>query len=614
MNETASRRERQAMEHLALYRAWRPQTFQDMVGQQHIVQTLQNAIRENRLSHAYLFSGPRGTGKTSAAKILAKAVNCEHGPSPEPCNECSQCERITSGSVMDVVEIDAASNRGVEEIRDIRDKVKYSPTEVRRKVYIIDEVHMLTTEAFNALLKTLEEPPGHVMFVLATTEPHRLPPTIISRCQRFDFRRVSLEEQAGHLREICTGEKIAAEEEALRYIARLSDGGMRDAISLLDQISSFTGGQVTLQQAIEATGGLPSEQFARLAIAVREKDAAKVLHEIDGMMKAGKSADKCLEQLMHYFRDLLLAQLAPDAGDSSGRVADPKELKEMSNGFSRERLFAIIDLLNRYQSEMKYAAHPQTMFEIALLKLCSDNPGEEAVAGISSSTAEAGGRAEAAAQRGELVQLKQQIASLEQKLGALLSGGSPAAGASSSHGGFGGGNAQVRPSSATGNGGASQSSRVAAIPRQKLNAYVDARSSSVQSLAKWSQVLQRVKEERVTVHAWLVDGEPVSFAENTIVVAFRNTIHRETTEKPANKNVIEGVLTGIFGSSTHLLTVMQKDWQEALAGSTGKPISEPAVGEELQLVPEDEAEGKGEPWIDEAVRLFGEQLVTIKDD
>lgn len=195
------------MAHLALYRAWRPQTFKDMVGQQHIVQTLQNAIRENRLSHAYLFSGPRGTGKTSAAKILAKAVNCEHGPAPEPCNECSQCERITSGSVMDVVEIDAASNRGVEEIRDIRDKVKYSPTEVRRKVYIIDEVHMLTTEAFNALLKTLEEPPGHVMFVLATTEPHKLPPTIISRCQRFDFRRVSLEEQAGRLRKFAPRSK-----------------------------------------------------------------------------------------------------------------------------------------------------------------------------------------------------------------------------------------------------------------------------------------------------------------------------------------------------------------------------------------------------------------------
>ncbi|QMV42582.1 DNA polymerase III subunit gamma/tau [Cohnella cholangitidis] len=590
------------MAHLALYRAWRPQTFKDMVGQQHIVQTLQNAIRENRLSHAYLFSGPRGTGKTSAAKILAKAVNCEHGPAPEPCNECSQCERITSGSVMDVVEIDAASNRGVEEIRDIRDKVKYSPTEVRRKVYIIDEVHMLTTEAFNALLKTLEEPPGHVMFVLATTEPHKLPPTIISRCQRFDFRRVSLEEQAGRLREICAEEQITAEEEALRYIARLSDGGMRDALSLLDQISSFTGGQVSLDQAIEATGGLPSEQFSRLAIAVRDNDATKVLLEIDEMMRSGKSADKCLEQLMYYFRDLLLTQLAPDAGESSGRIASPSELKEMSDGFSRERLFAIIDLLNRYQSEMKYAAHPQTMFEIALLKLCSEHPG-------ASSATSAATQADAGVGRGELGQLKQQIAALEKRLGALASGGAVSATAASPSSGQGGGGNR----GASGGSAPSNSPRPSSVPRSKLNAFVEAHAASGQSLAKWPQILQRVKEERVTVHAWLVDGEPVSFDDHALLVAFRNTIHRETTERPANKGVIESVLSSLYGQPTQLVTVMQKEWQEVVAESSGQSKGN-AAGEELLLVPEDEAEGKSEPWVDEAVRLFGEQLVTIKDD
>ncbi|RKP48067.1 DNA polymerase III subunit gamma/tau [Cohnella endophytica] len=591
------------MAHLALYRAWRPQTFKDMVGQQHIVQTLQNAIREDRLSHAYLFSGPRGTGKTSAAKILAKAVNCEHGPSTEPCNECSQCQRITSGSVMDVVEIDAASNRGVEEIRDIRDKVKYSPTEVRRKVYIIDEVHMLTTEAFNALLKTLEEPPGHVMFVLATTEPHKLPPTIISRCQRFDFRRVSLEEQSSRLREICSVEKIGAEEEAIRYIARLSDGGMRDALSLLDQISSFTGGQVTLAHAVEATGGLPSEQFSRLAIAVRDRDASKVLLEIDEMMRAGKSADKSLEQLMHYFRDLLLAQLAPDAGDSSGRIANPAELKEMSSGFSRERLFAIIDLLNRYQGEMKYAAHPQTMFEIALLKLCSDEP-------IASSGAGEANAAGGGVGRVELGQLKQQIAALESKLGSLLAGGggNHASGGSSPSSSSGSSRA-----SSVGGGSGSGASRPAQVSRAKLNAFVEAHAGSGPSIAKWPQILQRVKEERVTVHAWLTDGEPVAYADGAMAVAFKNTIHRETTERPANKGVIEGVLSSIYGQPTQLVTLMQKEWQEAVAESSGQPKADRA-GEELQLIPDDESGEKAEPLIDEAVRLFGEQLVTIKDD
>ncbi len=593
------------MAHMALYRAWRPQTFQDMVGQQHIVQTLQNAIRENRLSHAYLFSGPRGTGKTSAAKILAKAVNCEHGPSPEPCNACSACARITAGAVMDVVEIDAASNRGVEEIRDIRDKVKYAPTEVRRKVYIIDEVHMLTTEAFNALLKTLEEPPGHVMFVLATTEPHKLPPTIISRCQRFEFRRVSLGEQIGRLREICENEGIAAEDEALAYIARLSDGGMRDALSLLDQISSFTGGQVTLAQAIDATGGLPSEQFARLAAAVRDGDVSAVLQEIDDMMKAGKSADKCLEQLMHYFRDMLLAQLAPEAAGESGRVADPAELRKLAEGFPRGRLFAIIDLLNRYQTEMKYAAHPQTMFEIALIKLCSASSEDQA-----QPRDPAGAPAQAAA--GEIAKLQTRLSELERKLENVLKNGgglqAPNPGGVKPAGGNGGRGASA--------GFAPTGSRGAVRPRIKLDAFLEARDSAEtkELLAKWPQILQRVKEEKVTVHAWLVDGEPAAFADGTALVAFRNTIHRETSEKPANKSVIEGVLGSVWGSPVVMATVLQKEWQEALAADAGAMREQAAAGEELKLVPEDGTETDRDPLIEEAIRLFGEELVVIQDD
>ncbi|MFC5701296.1 DNA polymerase III subunit gamma/tau [Cohnella faecalis] len=592
------------MAHLALYRAWRPQTFQDMVGQQHIVQTLQNAIREDRLSHAYLFSGPRGTGKTSAAKILSKAVNCERGPAIEPCNECAQCTRITSGSVMDVVEIDAASNRGVEEIRDIRDKVKYAPTEVRRKVYIIDEVHMLTTEAFNALLKTLEEPPGHVMFVLATTEPHKLPPTIISRCQRFEFRRVSLEEQAGLMREICAEEGIVAEDDALKYIARLSDGGMRDALSLLDQISSFTGGQVTLDHAVEATGGLPAEQFGRLASAIRGGDVSAVLREIDDMMRAGKSADKCLEQLMHYFRDLLLAQLAPDAGGSSGRVADPEQLKEMAASFDRGRLFAIIDLLNRYQNEMKYAAHPQTMFEIALLKLCSAKDGASSGPPSSVTPTTEGSS-------GETARLQMRVAELERKLDAVVKNGVPAAA------GGGGPSASLGGSGSSG-GRSSFGGGQAAKPvrsRVKLDSFLASQGTPNhgQALSKWPQILQRVKEERVTVHAWLVDGEPVAYADDTMLVAFRNTIHRETTEKPANKSMIEGVISSILGHPSTLATVMQKEWQEAVAGAAGNAGGEAAAGEELRLVHEDGGESSREPWIDEAVRMFGEQLVEIKD-
>ncbi|TJY38988.1 DNA polymerase III subunit gamma/tau [Cohnella pontilimi] len=587
------------MAHLALYRAWRPQTFQDMVGQQHIVQTLQNAIRENRLSHAYLFNGPRGTGKTSAAKILAKAVNCEHGPAPEPCNECETCKRITEGSVMDVVEIDAASNRGVEEIRDIRDKVKYAPTEVRRKVYIIDEVHMLTTEAFNALLKTLEEPPAHVMFILATTEPHRLPPTIISRCQRFDFRRVSLPEQTARLREIAEQEGMSAEEEALTYIARLSDGGMRDAVSLLDQIASFTGGNVTLEQAVDATGGLPSEQFARLAAAIRDGDVSAVLHEIDEMMKAGKSADKCLEQLMHYFRDMLLTQLAPETAGTSGRVSDPSELRRFAADFPRERLFSIIDLLNRYQTEMKYAAHPQTMFEIALIKLCT-------AVGQTTSAEQPGVPASASsAPAGDVAKLQQKLAELERKLDAALQKGTGLSAAG-----------KGQPSVGSGRGSSARDSSSAAKPvrsRVKLEPFAAAAQSpaSKELLAKWPQVLQRVKEERVTVHAWLIDGEPVAWADGTALVAFKNTMHRETTDKPANKSMIEGVIGSILGEPASLATVMLKEWQDAASGTA---MAEQAAGEELRLVPEDGSEPAREPLVEEALRLFGEDLVVIKDE
>ncbi|PZD96488.1 DNA polymerase III subunit gamma/tau [Paenibacillus sambharensis] len=600
------------MSHIALYRAWRPQTFQDMVGQQHVIQTLQNAIREDRVSHAYLFNGPRGTGKTSAAKIMAKAVNCEQGPTPQPCNECDACTGITAGSIMDVVEIDAASNRGIDEIRDIRDKVRYAPTEVRYKVYIIDEVHMLTSEAFNALLKTLEEPPGHVIFILATTEPHKLPATIISRCQRFDFRQVSLHEQTDRLKRICEEESIAADEDALAYIARLSDGGMRDAISLLEQVAAFAGERVTLEEAVDVTGGMVAEHFAELAEAIRDRDVAGIMSLIERLMQAGKSADKCMENLIYYFRDLLLLKLVPGSATGTERIVDPDRFKAMADAFPKERLFEMIDVLNRYQNDMRHAAQPQTLFEVALLKICTlpdNSSGDSALP--QSATAGVVSAAGSSAEGTEVVRLRQRIESLEQQLEKLLKAGAGSlAAAANAAPAASGGSARSRNaggSFGSRSGGGSQ----LGIAKVKLDPFVAAKGTDEtrQILTKWAEMLQRVKDAKISVHAWLIDGEPVAVWDNQVLIAFKNTMHRETTERPANREIIEGVMQELFGRPIRFVTVMQKEWQAA----EGAPA---AAAEMLELGQEDaetNTEGKP-PWVEEALQMFGEDLVVIVDN
>ncbi|CAM3508561.1 DNA polymerase III subunit gamma/tau [Paenibacillus lupini] len=591
------------MSHIALYRAWRPQTFQDMVGQRHIIQTLQNAIRENRVSHAYLFNGPRGTGKTTAAKVLAKAVNCERGPAEEPCNECDACRGITAGHIMDVVEIDAASNRGIDEIRDIRDKVRYAPSEVRYKVYIIDEVHMLTSEAFNALLKTLEEPPGHVIFILATTEPHKLPATIISRCQRFDFRQVSLEEQTERLLEICKEEGIEAEDDAISYIARLSEGGMRDAISLLEQVSAFGGSRITLDGAVDVTGGMAADQFYALAEAIRDRNVAAIMPLVEGLTQAGKSADKCMENLIFYFRDLLVLKLAPQ-GTVTERVVDAERFQEMAEAFSSERLFRMIDTLNGYQSDMKHASQPQTLFEVALMKICTIGNESSATAGGSASSASP------PAASAEVNRLRQQVEVLERKLEQLIQNGAAIAGAASAADGGAARPAvnQSRRSGGFGGGNGAAISRATV----KLDPFVASAGSpgTGQIRMKWNEVLQRVKEAKITVHAWFVDGEPVSATDGTVLVAFKNTMHRETTERPAHREIIERVIQDVMGNPLKLATCMLKEWQSASSRSGEQQ------GETLELQPDaiDTGEEQRPQWVEEAVKLFGEDLVVIKED
>ena len=360
------------MSYTALYRKFRPQEFEDVKGQEHIVTTLKNQIKADRIGHAYLFCGTRGTGKTTVAKIFAKAVNCEHPVDGSPCGKCPACQGIAAGTSMNVIEIDAASNNGVDNIRQIREEVSYRPTEGKYKVYIIDEVHMLSAGAFNALLKTLEEPPAYVIFILATTEAHKIPITILSRCQRYDFHRISIDTITDRLAELMRTEQVDVEERALRYVAKAGDGSMRDALSLLDQCIAFhLGKELTYDMTLDVLGAVDTEVFSRLLRFVMDRNVLGCIELLEEIVMQGRELVQFVTDFTWYLRNLMLVQTADNLEDVIDMSTDNlANLKEEASMLSMDQIIRYIHIFSELSGQIRYAAQKRILVEIALIKLC----------------------------------------------------------------------------------------------------------------------------------------------------------------------------------------------------------------------------------------------------
>lgn len=569
------------MAYQALYRKWRPQKFEDMVGQTSVTKTLKNAIIHHKTSHAYLFAGPRGTGKTSAAKIFAKAINCLNPQNGEPCNECLLCKGITEGTIGDVIEIDAASNNGVEEIRDIRDKARYAPTQATYKVYIIDEVHMLSTGAFNALLKTLEEPPKNVVFILATTEPHKIPATIISRTQRFDFRRITNDEIIQRLRYILEQEEIAYEEEALSVIARCANGGMRDALSLLDQVISFSDDKVSFEQAIQVSGSLTDDLMIEFVRLLTQQQAQAALLQLQDLLLLGKEASRLIEEWLEFSRDLLVAK---QTGDMIGRSETFVEFaKEVEEAF----LYRFMDALNQTQQEMRFTTKPTISLEVFTIKMA------QPVVAVTQQAAPAN--------QEYVSQLEQQLQSLQEQMSQLLQG-----------------QGAVAPKKATSTPQAKASTYKPNIDEVYKVLDAATRKDLIFIRELWGDLLQMLS---TTQRALLKASEPVAASPNGFVLKFDYEIlcqraqeSVELHEDIARHCQILAQYPGNFVSVTGEQWVQIR--QDYLRDKKEKQEAEGVThATEMEEQPTDEEEkNEVEQLVQNTIDLFGEEIVHISEE
>ena len=561
-----------------------------MSGQAHVKRTLQNALLASKTTHAYLFSGPRGTGKTSAAKIFAKALNCEKAPASEPCNECATCLSITEGSHTDVIEFDAASNSRVEEMRDIIEKVRFAPADARFKVYIIDEVHMLSTSAFNALLKTLEEPPAHAVFILATTEPHKLPATIISRCQRFDFKRLSSIDIVERMKVVLEDIQMGYDEQALKSIAQAAAGGMRDALSLLDQVVSFSNESIQLEDVLLVTGSVSQDAFYNIASSLKQKDVANVLGMLEQLIADGKEPLRLAEDFITFFRDLLLLQTDGSLEELLEFISPEQKFLELAHDFEIETLYGFIDILAKTQQEMRFSHHTKIYLETALLKMAQLKGTARVTVGIDPA-------------------LEGKVASLENRLGQL----------SQQFQSENGGPHMQQPKDQPRQRVRPQGNQYNAPTGRIQEVLKTATKSDLQKIkSAWALGLANLQKSQ---SALLADAEPVAANASAFVVKFKYDIHCQMV---ADNNILISLFTqriaSEVGISYELLCIPEPAWvklRENFIKDNGldqkRPEShesdllEPSFMEEVQIETQD-------PLVVEAEKRFGKDFVDVVEE
>jgi DNA polymerase-3 subunit gamma/tau len=539
------------MSYQAIYRKYRPITFEDVYGQSHITRVLKNQVKAGNAAHAYLFSGTRGTGKTSTAKILSRAVNCLHPVDGNPCNQCEICRGLLEESIYDVVEMDAASNNSVEDIRELKEKVKYLPTKAAKKVYIIDEVHMLSKGAFNALLKTLEEPPSHLVFILATTEPQKLPATIVSRCQRYEFHRLSVEDMAANMSEILTKMNRQASPAALRLIARNSEGAMRDALSILDQCTAANDGVIEVEDVVSVLGSVQEEVLFDLIQSLWERDARRVLSVIDTMIMRGKDLRQFTRELVHVFRNLMIVKVSTDLEDLLQCTDEQIEgYRAQAERFPQEEILRYLSGLSGLESQLAYATSPRVLLEAGLIRLMNQ-PDEKTWEG--------------------LLERVRRLEDMGVAIAKPLSS-APAL-------------AAAAPAVETG--------RVREQDQnyEKVEAKPEARAVSFTDVhQQWEDILLGVKFRSGSLYAMMDRGEPVDFSDGRLTIAYddKNEFFRKEVAKPTNLAIIRQAIEESLGAPIHIDV---KRLSEIRPHAVSKGV---------------------DAGIEKAKQFFGEDLIKIK--